>query len=532
MPRLSTLDWFVLAAYFGVVLATGFFFWRKSRTADEFTAGGRTLPGWLCGLSIFATYVSSISYLALPGKAYASDWSALVFAFALPVAAWIAVRVFLPLYRSNNDISAYAMLERRFGLWARLAASLFYLLYQLARIGVVTYLMALPMAVLFGWDIRWIIAVTGAVVLAYSLFGGVLAVIWGDAIQAVILMGGAALTLLIIWMHLPGGVSDVWRVGWADGKFSLGSFDALNVGHETFWVILAYGLMENLKNFGVDQSYVQRYIAAADDREAARSVWLGALLYIPVSFLFFVIGTSLYVFYQNGNRADDVRLLVARQHAMRFEEAASSNLSEYASRLTDTQIGDRVLPHFIATQLPSGVRGLLIAAIFAAAMSTVSTSLNSSATLVMSDLYQRLIRPQATDAQLMRVLRLATLVWGVAGTAVAIGLVYWTESVLDIWWTLSGVLGATIVGLFLMGLVYPRLSDAQAKVAAAAGLVLIAWMTFSPLWAGRLPLPVSPFHKLWILVVGPVFMLAVAGVLRFVGGREADQNVRRIDATD
>ncbi|NCF91654.1 MAG: sodium:solute symporter, partial [Verrucomicrobiaceae bacterium] len=194
------IDWTVLIGYFLGIMALGLFFWRRNKSADQFTAGGRSLPGWLCGLSIFATYLSSISYLALPGKAFVDNWNAFMFSLALPLAALIAVRYFVPLYRKSGEISAYSLLETRFGLWARIYASTFYLLYQIARIGVVMYLMALPMAVLFGWDIRTVIIVTGVIVTAYSFVGGIVAVIWADAIQAIVLLAGAFLALGILLM--------------------------------------------------------------------------------------------------------------------------------------------------------------------------------------------------------------------------------------------------------------------------------------------------------------------------------------------
>ena len=150
----TAVDWTVLVAYFAVIVAVGYVFWKRNRSADDFTAGGRSLPGWLCGMSIFATYLSSISYFALPGKAFLGNWNAFVFSIAIPPAAWIAVRYFLPMYRRSNEVSAYSLLETRFGLWARLFASAFYLVFHVARVGVILYLMGLPMAILFGWDIR------------------------------------------------------------------------------------------------------------------------------------------------------------------------------------------------------------------------------------------------------------------------------------------------------------------------------------------------------------------------------------------
>lgn len=515
------IDWLVLIAYFVGILAIGVVFWHRNSSSDDFTAGGRSLPGWLCGMSIFATYLSSISYLALPGKAFVENWNAFAFSLALPPAAWVAVRYFLPMYRASGEVSAYSLLEHRFGLWARLFASSFYLLFQVARIGVVMYLMALPMAILFGWDIRTLIVVTGVIVTAYSFIGGITAVIWADAIQAFVLLAGAFLALIILLIGMPDGPAQVFEVASAENKFSLGSLSLLDVSTPTLWIVLAYGLFENLKNFGIDQSYVQRYIASSSDREAAKSVWLGALLYVPVSALFLFIGTSLYAYYESHPQdMDAVRQIVASQKLMQagvdpLSPDYDAQLQSTAAGLEQTDLGDRVFPHFIAAHLPVGARGLLIAAVFAAAMSTVSTGLNSSATLVMSDFYKRLLRPDASDQSNVRVLRASTLVWGALGTVMALILVRLTNSVLDIWWTLSGVLGAAIIGLFLLGTTSPKLRERPAICVLIAGVALIAWMTFSitDYWPEGLGKLSSPFHPFAVIVLGPSFMVLLGFIV-------------------
>lgn len=528
------LDYAVLIGYFIAIMAMGFYFWARNRSADDFTAGGRSLPGWLCGLSIFATYLSSISYLALPGKAFVDNWNAFMFSLAIPVAAAIAVKWFLPLYRSSGEVSAYSLLERRFGLWARLFASGFYLLYQIARIGVVMYLMALPMAVLFGWDIRLVILCTGVVVTVYSFVGGIVAVIWADAIQAIVLLAGALLALAILLMGMPGGPAEVLAVANENEKFSLGDSSFFVLSEPTIWVVLAFGLFDNLRNFGVDQSYVQRYIASSSDKEAAKSVWLGALLYVPVSALFLFIGSSLYAYYE-GHPQDlaEVRTIVAEQKLM--QDGVSKDDADYSARLLATSsnlkeedLGDRVFPHFIAANLPQGVRGLLIAAVFAAAMSTVSTSLNSSATLVMSDFYKRLFRQDSTDAQHVGVLRMSTIAWGAMGTAMALALVRLTDSTLDVWWTLSGVLGAGIVGLFLLGITVPRLHGWPAITAFAIGGLVIAWMTISQtsVWPEGWEKYANPMDKLMTIVVGPCLMIAIGSIFA-VTGLSGDQTSRK-----
>ena len=479
--HLTTLDLGVLALYFALAMGVGFYFYRQTRTRDGFTAGSRSLPGWATGLSILATYLSSISFLALPGKAYATNWNAFVFSLSLPLTAWIAVRWVVPYYRNSSEVSAYSHLEHRFGIWARLYASSCYLLTQLARIGTVMYLMALPLHVLLGWDIRWIILGTGLSVTLYSFVGGIVAVIWNDAIQAVVLSVGALACLVLMLSGLPEGPAQLFTVAAAHGKFSLGSF-GLSLVEPTFWVVLVYGVVINLQNFCIDQNFVQRYVASSSPAEARKSLWLGALSYVPLSALFFLIGTTMFVFYTT-----QPQLLPAA-----YQDVAKA---------------DSVLPYFIATQLPSGFRGLLIAAIFAAAMSTVSTSLNSSATILMSDFFERFFTRGIMERKSMLFLYTTTLIWGALGTGIGLLLID-AESALDAWWVLSGVFGGGMLGLFLLGFVSRRPQNAAAVTGVVAGMLVIAWMTVSPRM-DALAAVRSPFHDFLVIVFGTATIMLV-----------------------
>jgi len=521
----QAIDWGVLIGYFILTMGVGFYFYRRTRTSEGYTAANRSLPGWVLGLSIFATYLSSISYLALPGRSFAGNWNPFVFSLSIPLVAWMAVRYFVPYYRRGNEVSGYALLEKRFGLWARLYASTLYLLIQVARIGVVLYLMALPMQVIFGWNIYAILIVTGVCVTIYSFVGGIVAVIWADAIQALVLMAGALLCLAVMLFDLPGGVVQVFEVGQIYEKFSLGEFSS-NLTIATFWVVLLYGMASNLKAFGIDQSYIQRYVSASSDKEARRSIWLGSILYVPVSALFLFIGSTLFVFYGEGKGSekhpeleqmefpgnlDDVMEVVVRQRLMNSgvgpgHENYEIVAAEVRESLELIEVGDRVFPHFIATHLPPGVTGLLIAAVFAAAMSTVSTSMNSSATLIMSDFYRRFIKSRATEKQIMRVLYVSTVVWGGLGTGMALLLVKLTESALDMWWTLSGIFGGGLSGLFLLGLISRRAGNPAAITGVVLGIVVITWLTLPTVLPGLEalihPFLIPVFGLLTILLTG------------------------------
>jgi len=449
MQQLPTLDVAVIVIYLAGVVGFGAWFLRKSSSTEEFMAAGRSLPGWAIGLSIFGTYVSSISFLSNPGKSYAANWNPFVFSLSLPIGAFIATRYFVPFYRKAGEVSAYTHLEHRFGTWARMYAVICYLAIQLVRMGAIMLLVAKALHPLTGWDESTIIIMTGVLVTIYTLMGGIEAVIWTDVVQSIVLTCGALLCLGILVFGMPEGPGQVLTIAREHNKFDLGSFGA-SLAEPTFWVVLMYGMCENMRNFGIDQSYVQRYATAKTDADAKRSVWLGALLYLPISAVLFMIGTALFAFY-----------------TAQPDLLPSSDVT-----------GDDVFPHFIVHELPSGVTGLLIAAILAAAMSSVDSSLNGSATLVLRDVYRRFLRPNAGERESMAVLYSTTLVWGVLGTGIAIVLIP-VDSVLDMWWKLSGILAGGTLGLFLLGLISKRAGNPAALTATLIGILVIAWMTLS-----------------------------------------------------
>lgn len=516
----TTADWLVLAAYFAATLAAGLLLGRSSRSASGFTAADRSLPGWACGLSIFATFLSSISFLALPGASFAGDWTPFAFSLSLPFATWAAARWFMPFYRLTGEVSAYAHLESRFGPWARVYASGFYLLTQLSRAAMVLYLMALPLSLVLGVPIAAVLLVVGGVVTLYAVAGGVAAVIWTDALQAVVLVGGALACLVLMLVRLPDGLPGLLAVASEHGKFSLGSMDLSDWSTKTFWVVLLNGLFINLQNFGIDQSYVQRYVATPTEAEARRSVWLGGLLYLPVSAVFFLIGTALFAFYQaHPAELAEVRLAAATQMLVRegadlASPAFAASAEARASSLSPAQVGDGVFPHFIGKHLPPGLTGLVIAAVLAAGMSTVSTSLNSSATVLLADFRRRFLRPSAGDASELRFLRLATLAVGALGTSLAFLLLN-VGSALDAWWTLSSVCSGGILGLFLLGRLSPRAGNAAAIPATVLGVVALAWVSLSAagLWPAALSALRSPLHPFLAIVVGTAAILAGGAVL-------------------
>lgn len=479
---LSPLDLAVLFAYLLGVVGFGCWFYRRAGDSERYMSAGRSLPGWAVGLSIFGSYVSSISFLANPGKSFAGNWGGFVFAISLPVAALVAVKWFVPFFRGRGEISAYGHLEARFGAWARSYAVVCYLLTQVARLGTILYLLALALVPLTGWDIRAIIIGVGVVVVIYPLIGGTEAVIWTGVAQALVLVAGALVCVLSLLFKMPEGPGQIFEIGAASDKFSLGSFSG-TLMQPTFWVVLVYGLVINLQNFGIDQSYVQRYITAKSDRAASSSVWMGALLYIPFAAGFFFIGTALFAFYQA-----QPGLLPATVDALGKP--------------------DSVFPAYISTQLPAGLAGLVVAALCAAAM---DSNLNCMATLFHGDFYVRYLRPNAGERESMRVLHGSTICFGTICIGAALAMIE-IKSALDVWWELAGIFGGGMLGLFLLGRLFPRAGGAAGLTGVAAGVLVILWMTLSPKLAWWPEALRSPFNGLLVIVFGTLTILVVGGV--------------------
>ena len=436
---ISSIDYFIIVLYLVGTTVFGIRFVKNSRDMKGFTLGSNIIPGWALGLSVMATYFSSISFLANPGKSYASDWSPFVFSLTLPITMWIAAKWFIPLYRNHVKTTAYEYLEQRFSLWARLYMGTAYILLQIGRFAVVLYLTALAIAALMNVDIKVLILILGVLTVLYTLLGGFAAVVWTDVVQAVVLLLGALLCLFILLYNMPGGWTQFSTVAANANKFSLGEMD-FNLMIQGFWVIFIFGIVENFKNFSVDQNYIQRFLSGSSESEAKKALWLGGLIYIPISALFFMIGTALYVYYLN---------------------VPAGTLPAKA---------DEIFPYFIVHELPVGLVGLVIAAVLAAGMSTLSSSLNSAATVYTIDFYKRVAKTEADDHAQLNMIRLIT---GVIGT-----------------------------------------------LATLAGLVFVAWATGSKLWFTDSTWGFA-LHTMMIGVIGTLLIIGVSYVLQLFTRKQA-----------
>ena len=481
---MKTLDILIFIGYLVGVVLFGSSFYKKNRSSKAFTVGNNNIPTWVISMSIFATFVSSISYLALPGKAYQSDWNAFVFSLSIPIAIFMALKFFIPLYRSVGSPSAYTYLENRFGPWAKYYASTMYLLTQLMRAGTILFLLAITLNVILGWNIVNIIIITGFSVMIYALLGGIQAVVWTDAIQGIILILGAVVCAILLIVSMPEGPGQLFRIGIEHHKFSLGSFGS-SLSESTFWVVLIYGLFINLQNYGIDQNYVQRYMTASSEKEAKKSALSGGLLYIPVSLLFMFIGTALFAYYK-----------------------ANPGL------LPDDISGDRVFPFYIINALPTGVTGLLIASIFAAGMSTVSTSFNSAATIILNDFFKASKKADDKDKKSMKILYLSTFFFGTLSSISASAMIN-VQSALEAWWKLASIFSGGMLGLFLLGFFSKKAKSASAIIGVVTGFAIIGWMSLSPIFMaeGELSKLASPFHSYLSIVFGTLAIFFIGFLL-------------------
>jgi SSS family solute:Na+ symporter len=474
----NALDLVVVAIYLLGTLGIGARFLKRSSTTEGFTVGCRSVPAWAVGLSMLGVFVSSISFVGNPGKAYADNWAPLLFAFTVPLVAIIAGRWFVPIYRSVSDVSAYALLERRFGYWARAYGSLSFQLLQLGRVSVILYFVGLVVAPILQVPVTALILVVGLLVAFYTTLGGIQAVIWTDVVQVIVMFGGALWCLLLIFNLMPGGAPQVFSIAWeAGGKFELGKL-SLEWENQTLLGVLLFGILANLQNFGIDQNFVQRYHTAGSERKARKALVVATLPFIPVTALFLMIGTALFSFYRV------------------FPELLAGNVE-----------GDAVFPYFIGTQLPAGVRGLLAACILAAAMSTISSSLNCMATVFVEDFWQRLWRPSLTQREHVRILRLLTAVSGALGVLLSFAIIG-ARSGLDLFWELSAVIGSALLGIFLLAILPWRIHRTALILATSVSVLFVLWGTLSR-EIESLPLRLS-LDPLLTGAIGTVLLMFIA----------------------
>lgn len=437
--------------------------------------------------------VSSVSFLAFPAAAFALDWRQFLNNATMPIGAIIAIAVFIPIFRAKMRVTAYQYIEDRFGWVVRLYGVISYLLLQVVRVGSVMYLMAIPINVLTGIPILLIILVFSIFIGIYTVIGGIEAVLWADAIQALILLGAGILSLVLIILAVPGGLPEIFRVASNEGKFGLGSFD-FNFSERTFWTMMILGTFNWIAAFTVDQAMIQRYLSAGSLREARKATIIYSVVGMPTWALFFFIGTCLFVFFQFS--ADN---LVAQMQP------------------------DQVFPYFIATHIPVGLKGLILAGIIAAAVSSLDAAINASATVATTDLLKDLLHrnKQRTDQYYLRAARLYTAFMVVCMIAGAIVFHHLPkETMFDVILIIASVFGGCLPGIFLLGFFSAQVDKFSCLVGLSVAIPFNIYLLFNTM--GILPDSLTiGLHPYWVMfVVNVVFMViaTTCGYIRSFAG--------------
>ena len=449
------LNWVVLILYLLGMVYLGYYFMKRAgNSGDDFFKGGGRIPWWAAGISIFATMLSAITYMSIPAKAYATDWTYYPMQICILLVSFPVIRYYLPFFRRLNVTTAYEYLERRFNSATRLMASILFIVFMVARTALVLFLPSLAMTAVTGINIYICIALMALITILYCTMGGVEAVVWGDVIQGIILVGGAILAAVYLIVNTGDtGASDFWQIATDHDKFRLFLFDAENpydFVNATWWVVILGGLANNLISYTSDQTVIQRYLTTSDEKSAARGILTNGLMSVVVTIAFFTIGTGLYTFFKTHPAELDITMAK----------------------------GDAIFPFFMMSQLPAGLAGLLIAAVFAATMSTIASNINSISTAFTVDLWGKM-KKQTPKGGEVKVARIAGICAGMIGMAIA-----WLmatvdiQSLLDYFNTILGLLSGAIGGLFMMGIFFPRIGSKAAIIGFLCGTATVLYMNF------------------------------------------------------
>lgn len=445
-------NWLVVAIYLGGMVAIGYWFMKResASSTEAYFRGGQRVPFWVAGLSIFATMLSAITFMAIPGSAYATNWNGYIGQWPILVIIPLVVFFYLPFYRRLNVTTAYEYLEKRFNTATRLIGSLTFMFFHLGRVAIVLSLPALALASVTDINVFAAIGVIGALCVIYTVMGGIEAVVWTDAIQALVLIGGALLCFGLVVAEVDGGLGAIGQAMTEQGKGLTATWDpgdfSLKKGSTSGFVLFVAFLMANLPSYTSGQDVVQRYVTTPSEKEAARSLWMNIVMVLAGSAIFFALGTALFVFYQEKPELMDPGLPAK----------------------------DGVLPFFIIQNLPAGVAGLIIAGVFAAAQSTISSSLNSVATAFVTDVYGRVWKPQAPDATRLAVAKRVVVLLGAMGIAVSSYLaLIGTDEVFFLFNRFIGFALGPLGGLFALGVFTRRANGMAGVMALVAGVMAV-----------------------------------------------------------
>ncbi len=451
---LHLIDYIIIGISLVLSLGVGFFFSRKQKSTGNFFKAGGKVPSWAIGLSMLATLVSSITFLAYPGAGYSSNWILLVQGLMVPLVLVVVIWVIVPLYRKVIGLSVYEYFEKRFGYIARLYGSIGFVLNIFTGMSTTLFLLALAVSEMTNTSTFIILWVIGITFILITLKGGMEGVIWLDVIQGIMLIVGGLVCLIILIYSINGGLPEIWHVAVLHDKTGFGPY-SVDFSKLTFIVMVINGIFYAIQKYATDQTIIQRYLTARTDRSAIRATLMGALLTVPVWMLFMFIGTALFVFYflHQGILPADIR-------------------------------SDSVFPYFIMTELPPGMVGLVIAALLAAAISTVVSGLNSLVAVIVEDFYKRWKKTKSDKHYLKTSKYLVVIAGLIAVLTSSLFLLTGDQSILQVVFILYAIFSGGIAGIFLLGFLVPRANKRGLYIAMVVCLLFTTYAVLTSTTVG------------------------------------------------
>jgi SSS family transporter len=553
----TAADWTIVGVYLVWIVWDGLRLTKRSHELEGYFLGSRSLPWWAVGLSVMATQLSAITMVGTTGQGYADGMRFLQFYFALPLAMIVLSVTLVPFFHNARVYTAYEYLERRFDAKTRAFTSFLFLLSRSMSLGVVISAPAVVFSVVLGTDLTMTALLIGVPTIVYTIFGGVQAVTWTDVKQMVLIVGGLVAAVAVLIAGLPDevGLGQALRIAGAAGRLQTFDFSFDLTNQYTFWSGTIAALFLFCSYFGTDQSQVQRYLTTPSVDAARESLLMSAYWKIPLQALVLLVGVLLFLFFlytpspmlfnqvheremRAGPQATAYRALESRFEAATASRSAAARVMTRAEAAGDARsyetakaefrrqddeartvrgeaialvrqtTGDPsysdvnyVFPTFITRHMPIGLPGLLIAAILAAAMSTIAGELSSLSTATVIDFYRRFVRAEASDAHFLRVSRLATAFWGIFASVVAV----WAAelgSLIEVVNRFGSFFYGSILGVFILAVGFPRATGNGAFIGLLAGMGAVAWAASA-----------TDVAFLWHNVIGAVMVVIVGLVV-------------------
>ena len=512
--KVTYLDYLLFGGYMLAMLLMGLYFSRKNTDTEQYFVGGRSFSGWIVGLSLVGTSISSVTFLAFPADAFKSTWLRFLPTFGLPIAALIAAIFVLPIYRRLNLTSAYEYLEHRFGPSIRVYGAVAFIVGQVFRLSIILYLVSLLMHEMTGWNLTLCIFLLGVFVAFYTIVGGIDAVIWTDVIQTVVLALGGLLCVAVIILKLPGGLGEILSVGFADHKLSFGEMQldgslkhvgwGLSLGSKTGTMMLMLGVVAYLTEYLGNQNTVQRYAASRSTSEARKAMFVCTAASIPIWAFYMFLGTALYVFFKAYPTPESIGMLTGELKP------------------------EQIMPYYIINYLPSGVTGLVISAAMAAAMSSLDSSINAISAVGVTDIYKRHLATGKSDRHYLKAAWVLATLSGVIMVAGALILaVVNAETLQHVASVIGSLLGAGLLGMYLLGF-FTRRGDARAVWSGIiCTLVFTSWTVISAQAPDFMPEWLTiPFDLYYTGMIGNLVMFVVGyGVSLLIPSKNEGRNL-------